>query len=188
MSLTREQVAAYLVITIADLAEQWYSWQEDTMAGYPDTSEVDARALWSASLWPGPLRPGSSSLSLASKLASHLPSLGLPVPPIFDGCTRVLGAADEAAASALYWQVAGTEFERATSSPLTARYILLAADEAHRWFRRCTDLLLAQLAMIEADFETAAAHAEQGYRLCRAWACNGTSACLGRAGPFGPAC
>lgn len=166
VSLTRERVAAYLVITVADLVEQWHSWQEDTMTGYPRTDDVDARALWIFSLWPGPLSPGSSALSLASKLASHLPSLGLPVPPIFDRCTRVLEADDEAAANALYWQAATVSVPLV--SPPAARHILLQAIRHNPWVAE-PHLLLAQLAMIEADFETAAAHADRGYRLCRAW-------------------
>jgi hypothetical protein len=164
--LTREQVAKYLVITVADLVEQWYSWQEDTMSGYPYTGQVESAPAWAATLWPGPFRPGSSSLSLASRLARHLPALGLPVPPIFDECTAVLAEADEAAAAALYWQAMNADVPLV--SPAVARSLLEQSIRLNPWVGE-PRLLLAQIALLEKDFDAAATHAEAGLRLLRGW-------------------
>lgn len=164
--LSPSQVAAFLVLTVADLVEQWYSWQEDTMSGYPATGDVPAAANWAATLWPGPFRPGSSALSLASRLAGHLAALGLPVPPIFDGCTKTLAQADEAAASALYWQVSMLDVPRVSSR--VPRSLLAEAVRLNPWVAE-PHLLLAQFALLEGEYDAAATHAHEGLRLLRCW-------------------
>jgi hypothetical protein len=165
-TLEREQIAAFLVITVADLAEQWYSWQEDTMSGYPHTGQVATAPAWAATLWPGPFRPGSSALALASRLARHLLHLGLPVPPVFDGCTSVLAAEDEAAAAALYWQVA--QLDVPLVAPAVARALLLQAVRLNPFVGE-PHLQLAQLALIEGDFDAAGRHAGRGLELLQNW-------------------
>jgi hypothetical protein len=164
--LSPHQIGTYLVVTVADLVEQWYSWQEDTMSGYPFTGQVPAKPLWSVTLWPGQLRPGSSILSLASRLARHLPDLDIPTPPIFGNCTKVLSKADEAAASALYWQV--TMLSTPHVSPEHARNCLDKAVE-HNPFIGEPYLLLAQIALIQDDFDAAYAYATAGLERCSEW-------------------
>jgi hypothetical protein len=164
--LSRVQVAQYLVITIADLLEQWYSWQENTMSGYPNTGDVATSERWAATLWPGSFRPGSSALSLASVLALHLPALGSRVPPIFGGCTKLLSGADESAAAGLYWYVANGETPK--DSPAVARKLLERAIAHNPWVGEL-HLLLAQIAMVQSDFAAAAEHAQAGGRLLSAW-------------------
>ena len=55
--------------------------------------------------WPGSARMLSQIAALG--LALQHPGLRaqLPLPPVFHGCSRALTAADEAAATALYWSV-----------------------------------------------------------------------------------
>nr|WKF59116.1 hypothetical protein HUO10_003625 [Paraburkholderia busanensis] len=164
--LTRRQTAMFLVVTVADLVEQWYSWQEDTMAGYPHTGHVPAAPLWSVTLWPGPFRPGSSALHLASRLARHLPALGVPVPPVFEACTRTLPQADEAAASALYWQVSAQGMPLV--QPRAARHLLEAAIERNPWVGE-PYLLLAQLDLMAGEFDAAREAALRGLALLSGW-------------------
>jgi hypothetical protein len=164
--LSAAQVAAFLVITVADLVEQWYSWQEDTMSGYPTTGDALTGPNWSATLWPGPFRPGSSALSLASRLARHLPALGLPVPPVFDHCTKTMEGADEAAAAALYWQAATLQGPHV--SPGVTRALLNEVVRLNPYVAE-PHLLAAQLALVESDFDSAAVHAAHGHRLLSAW-------------------
>jgi hypothetical protein len=164
--IDRRETAIYLVVTIADLIEQWYSWQEDTMSGFPEFGRVDAKLMWHATLWPGQFRPGSTALGLASRLARHLPDLDLPTPPIFAECTQVLDASDEAAASALYWQVASQSMPQV--SLVHARRCLEQAI-AHNPFVAEPRLLLAQIGLIDEDFESAARHAEAGLALISSW-------------------
>ncbi len=165
-ALDRRETGIYLVVTMADLLEQWYSWQEDMMSGYPEHGRVDAHALWSATLWPGQFRPASTVLSLVSRLARFLPELDLPVPPVFEGCARTLSPQDEAAASALYWQVATQSIPLV--SPLHATRCLEKAVELNPFVAE-PRLLLAQLALLADDFETARRHAEAGAELIASW-------------------
>lgn len=165
-ALTRRQTAVFLVVTIADLVEQWYSWQEDTMAGYPDTGRVPAAPLWSVTLWPGPFRPGSSALHLASRLARHMPALDLPVPPIFSACSQTLSSADEATASALYWQV--TSQSMPLVLPAHARRLTEATIAHNPWVGE-SYLLLAQLHLMAEEFDAAYLAARHGLTLLCEW-------------------
>ncbi|AOI68038.1 DUF6817 domain-containing protein [Burkholderia ubonensis] len=164
--LSPREVALFLVVTLADLVEQWYSWQEDTMASYPHTGRLDAQPNWAVTLWPGPFRPGSSALSLASRLARHLRGLAEPVPPIFAQCTAHLDSADEAAAAALYWQVATLQMPLVDREH--ARGMLARAVEMNPWVGE-PHLMLAQIDLVSGRFEDAEQHAGRGLALLRDW-------------------
>jgi hypothetical protein len=163
--LSSKEIFQYLVVTIADLLEQWYSWQEDTMARYPFAGEVGAVPHWSSTLWPGPFRPGSSALSIASKLAKHLPSLGEPVPPIFENCTMVLNQTDEASACALFWSVSSLSIPQVATDTTIALLEQCIALNPHVGEPH---LHLAQLFYMEGSFEEGVVHAQQGRRLIEA--------------------
>ncbi len=167
--LTRRQVGVFLIVSLADFAEQWHSWQDDIMDGYPmlQAADASARQHWSAALWPGPLRPTSRMLSVLSRLARHVPDLDVVVPPIFDGCTRQLSADSEAAAAALYGRVV----ERGIShvGVETAKSCLRQAIE-HNPHVAEPNLALAQLLLIEGDDEHALPLAERGLNLLIDWA------------------
>ena len=93
-NLTPRQVAAFIVVSAADIGEQWHSWQDEIFAGYPQQQRRDLKTNWAASLWPGPLKPPSNILSMLSHLLAPLASLpadtGIPVPPAFDHCRACL--------------------------------------------------------------------------------------------------
>lgn len=165
-ALDRRETGIYLVVTMADLLEQWYSWQEDTMSGYPEFGPVDAKTMWSATLWPGQFRPGSTALSLVSRLARFLPELDLPTPPVFERCTRVLSLDDEGAAAALYWQVATQSTPQV--SPVHARRLLERAVALNPFVAE-PHLLLAQIALLQDDFATAERHADAGAERISEW-------------------
>lgn len=107
--LSAAQVAAFIVVSMADTIEQWFSWQDDIYSHFPHVEHRLQKGHWAASLWPGPMRPTARMLhqiSLLGRGLSH-PALDglLPVPPVFDRCRATLSAADEAAATSLYWSV-----------------------------------------------------------------------------------
>ena len=108
--LTPYEVAAFIVVSMADTIEQWFSWQDEVYSRFPDTDSSRPQAVhWAASLWPGPMRPSARMLSQIAALGLALQHPGLrgqlPLPPVFNGCSQALTAADEAAATALYWSV-----------------------------------------------------------------------------------
>lgn len=101
LTLTPRQVAAFIVVSAADVGEQWHSWQDEIFAGYPHQERRDTSTHWAASLWPGPLKPPARILDMLSRLLQPLSTLpagtGIPTPPAFGHCTAVLDAGDEAA-------------------------------------------------------------------------------------------
>lgn len=102
-------VAAFLVVSMADTIEQWFSWQDDIFSRFPHVAHRPQATHWAASLWPGPMRPTGRMVSQIAALGRALqhPALRgqLPLPPVFDHCTALLAPADEAAAASLYWSV-----------------------------------------------------------------------------------
>src|SRR5690606_24928913 len=144
--LTPRQVAAFIVVTVADVGEQWHSWQDEIFAGYPYQQKRELDSNWAASLWPGPLKPPSNILHMLSRLLHVLHALpadtGIPIPPAFDHGKAILSAKNEAAPAALYWQVV-TRMHPLTESG-TATQLLESAVEHNPWVGE-PRLLLAQL-------------------------------------------
>lgn len=166
--LTKEQVGTFLVVTIADLAEQWFSWQDEVMSGYPfNMQKIEINTHWSAGLWPGPVRPSESTPSLLSQLALKLPQFDLQLPPIFNRCTQLLSPEDNAASVALYWQVISQEM-RLSATPNDAIQLLRASLGHNPSFAE-VHLMLAQLHLVKQEFTIAEYHANQGLQLLCDW-------------------
>lgn len=178
-TLTPRQVAAFIVVSAADIGEQWHSWQDEIFAGYPQQQRRDLKTNWASSLWPGPLKPPSNILSMLSHLLAPLSrssplspispisaDTGIPIPPAFDQCRATLSPRDEAAASALYWQVI-TRMHPLTEMD-SARHLLEAAVAHNPWVGE-PRLLLAQLALTTGDFDAAEQHAAAGLAALQAW-------------------
>lgn len=167
---TPRQVAAFIIASVADVGEQWHSWQDEVFAGYPNQQRRDLKTHWAASFWPGPLKPPSNIVSMLSHLLHALTSIktetGLPLPPAFDNCRGVLSPVDEAAASALYWQVV-TRMHPLTEQG-SARHLLEACVAHNPWIGE-PRVLLAQLALTEGDFAAAEQHAAAGLAALQAW-------------------
>ncbi|WP_313077341.1 DUF6817 domain-containing protein [Melaminivora sp.] len=109
--LSAYEVAAFVIVSMADTIEQWFSWQDEIYSRFPATDTTRRQAVhWAASLWPGPMRPTARMVSQVGALGQALqhPALAgqLPLPPVLGGCTQELTAQREAAAMALYWSVA----------------------------------------------------------------------------------
>ena len=103
-------VAAFIIVSMADTIEQWFSWQDDIYSRFPDTDLSRQQPVhWMASLWPGPMRPSGRMLHQINRLGLALqhPALKgvLPTPPVFNACTQAFSAGDDAAAASLYWSV-----------------------------------------------------------------------------------
>lgn len=170
LTLTPRQVAAFIVVSAADVGEQWHSWQDEIFAGYPHQERRDTSTHWAASLWPGPLKPPARILDMLSRLLQPLSTLpagtGIPTPPAFGHCTAVLDAGDEAAAAALYWQVI-TRMHPMTEMD-SAHHLLQAAIAHNPWVAE-PRLLLAQLALTAQDYDTALEQAAAGLAALQAW-------------------
>ena len=169
--LSMKDVAVFAIATIADIAEQWHSWQDELFPGFPGPSKPRrVQDHWAAALWPGPLKPTSTALSTLSRLAQPLsempPDWGIPTPPVFARCTARLDPADELAAATLYWQAVTRALPIASADP-TRR--ALEAAVAHNPYVAEPRLMLAQLALAAGQWDEAARQAGAGLALLSDW-------------------
>jgi len=102
VQLSRRDLGIFLVVTMADYAEQFFSWQ-DRLFGLPDSDGT--RHGGASALWPGDNRPGLW-MGLNAKLGLLAAQCDVaPLPPVFAGCTAKLEHKQECEARDLYWRV-----------------------------------------------------------------------------------
>ena len=170
MVLAAREVAIFIVVTMADICEQWYSWQDDIYSGYPNHEPRATEMHWAASLWPGPMRPTAYRISQIARLGRilHHPALQshVPMPPVFDDCRYDLPEDDEAAACALYWSV--IQQNQPLVSSATTLMTLEKASSLNPWVAE-PYLLLAQLHLTAHDYERAEIAATNGVHLLTCW-------------------
>lgn len=95
--LSRRELGIFLVVTMADYAEQFFSWQ-DRLFGMADGNGA-------ATLWPGDNRPGTW-MALNARLGLRAAACGAdPLPPVFARCTTGIERDAETRARDLYWDV-----------------------------------------------------------------------------------
>ncbi|VWX62891.1 conserved hypothetical protein [Burkholderiales bacterium 8X] len=164
------EVAAFLVVTMADFMEQWFSWQDDIFSGFPQVAHRPQGVHWMAALWPGPMRPSARMVHQVSRLGEALrhPALcdRLPLPPVFAGCAKGLTAADEAAATSLYWSVIQQD------QPLVqadATIAVLEQSVRHNPWVGEPQMLLAQLYLAAGRRDEARAAAESALQIFSQW-------------------
>ncbi|SFC66932.1 hypothetical protein SAMN05216344_1298 [Polaromonas sp. OV174] len=171
--LTPSEVAAFLVVSMADTIEQWFSWQDDIFSRFPQVQQRPQATHWAASLWPGPMRPSARMLHQISRLADALQHPGLkgllPLPPVFDTCRRSLSAADEAAAASLYWSVIQQDMPLLDLDVATA--LLEQAVRHNPWVGE-PQMVLAQLYLSAGRQAEAQAAAESALQCFSAWGCS----------------
>lgn len=164
------EVAAFLVVSMADFMEQWFSWQDDIFSGFPQVAHRPQSVHWMASLWPGPMRPSARMVHRISRLGEALrhPALSalLPLPPMFAGCTRALTAADEAAATSLYWSVIQQDQPLVQADAAIA--VLEQAVRHNPWVGE-PQMVLAQLYLSAGRRDEARAAAESALQLFSQW-------------------
>ena len=166
------EVAAFIVVSMADTMEQWFSWQDDIYSRFPQVQAERAQAVhWAASLWPGPMRPSGRMLhqiaALGRALQQH-PVLAqqLPLPPVFAGCTQALPAADDAAAAALYWSVIGQQHPLVDVD--VATQLLEQAVRHNPWVGE-PQMVLAQLYLSAGRTADALQAAQSALQLFSSW-------------------
>ena len=168
--LSAYEVAAFLVVSMADFMEQWFSWQDDIFSGFPKVAHRPQGVHWMASLWPGPMRPSARMVSQISRLGEALqhPALRdlLPLPPVFASCAEVLTAADEAACTSLYWSVIQQEQPLVQTDAAIA--VLEQAVRHNPWVGE-PQMVLAQLYLSAGRRDEARAAAESALQLFSQW-------------------
>ena len=168
--LTPYEVAAFIVVSMADTIEQWFSWQDDIYSRFPHVQHRPQPVHWAASLWPGPMRPSGRMLHQISALgqALHHPGLQglLPTPPVFEHCTKHLSQPAEAAAASLYWSVIQLDQPLVDMDAATA--VLEQAVRHNPWVGE-PQMVLAQLYLSAGRNKEAATASASALQAFSAW-------------------
>jgi len=167
----RELIRTFLIMTMADHADQYYSWQDKLF------NNQDGRFSFSgnnpATLWPGDGRPGlwMNSVSRLGILVRSSFSEGENpqpphIPPVFNNCTVILSPENERKARDLYWDAICNKTE--TSQHEEAEKLLLSAVELNPFIAE-PNAVLAQIYTVRKDNEKAARYASEAVRLLMQW-------------------
>jgi hypothetical protein len=174
IKVTQADAAEMLVETMADYAEQSFGWQSDLEASAAAEAAGGGGGgggggVGAGTLWPGAMAP-TLRLGTVSRFGAALRKSGAldeaRLPPCFDACRAVLGAAEELEARDLYWGVVGgaSGGDRAACVAQLARSSLLNpwVGEPH--------VLRAQLLLAEGAWAEARAAAALGLQALELWA------------------
>lgn len=183
--LSEEIMRLLVVFTMADVADQYFGWQDQLFGGLEGENSMllpgddDVTKHNSMALWPGSSKPGIW-MSYVSELCSVLvrvpddnteeESSGhddkhatMNIPPVFDNCTKILLREDEAKARDLYWSVV---MDLIPSQDVIDT--LLEASRLNPWFYEC-HVMLAQKYLHTNDNEKARIEAEHALELQMMW-------------------
>jgi hypothetical protein len=119
--LSPEILRILLVFTMADVADQYFEWQDVLFGGsdkinsmlVPGTDNISKHQ--SKNLWPGRSSPGiwmsyvSQLGMIASTYSPTDSNQERKIPPVFENCTQILSRELEIAAIELYWNVVMNE-------------------------------------------------------------------------------
>ena len=175
VNLTPEILRLLLVFTMADVADQYFGWQDELFGGNEMMNsmllpgEDDVSQHESHALWPGPSRPGLW-MSYVSQLGKVVRSFhdkelsgGLKPPPVFNECQEVLTRENELAAINLYWGVVS-----GSAAPEEAIDALEESAQLNPWFFE-SHVLLAQTFLHLNENMKAKYHAERALELQLVW-------------------
>jgi len=163
--LTPSAIRTIIILTIADICDQHFGWQDVLLDNTRGEFTLKGAAL--GPLWPGDGRPGlwMSGLSRLACLARSCEG-DCPLPPIFDCCTKELTAEDEAKALDCYWHAVCHE-NTVDKYDESAR-LLLAAIEANPFVAE-PHVLLAQIYNFQTKYEDAVRHATAALKIFLDW-------------------
>jgi hypothetical protein len=169
-------LAKFLLLTMADFAEQMHSWQDDMFENHNGWLAYDGQQP--AVLWPAQVRPARwmSALSRMGRLlqsakeqlaaAGHPAAEQLVLPPVFSNCTALLREEDQEAALQLYCRV--TDELRGPKQQEAAAAALEQAIK-HNPYAAEPHVLLAQLHLQAERWEEAEFEAAAGLKLLCDW-------------------
>ncbi|KAL6591556.1 hypothetical protein ACP70R_050059 [Stipagrostis hirtigluma subsp. patula] len=194
VALSRRVAAAFLLMTMADFSDQLFDWQDRLFDN--TNGRLEFRGNTWTSLWPGTGKPGLwvSSISRMGALYTLIvreeqiyiahrahaaagqqgddsitdrdEDIQLVIPPVFDGCTKVLNADDQKVARDLYWEAVCngdevTEWRKVEQ--------LLQQSIVKNPFVGEPHLLLAQVYLNMERYGEAQKQAEEGLKLLLEW-------------------
>ncbi|KAI4983368.1 hypothetical protein ZWY2020_023860 [Hordeum vulgare] len=192
VALSRRIAATFLMMTMADFSDQLFDWQDRLFDN--TNGRLEFRGNTWTSLWPGTGKPGLWTTSISRMgvlynlivreeeiyLAQRAHTTGkegndsstrdediaLVIPPVFDGCTKVLDADDQKAARDLYWEAVCSDDEATDRSKVEE---LLRQSVTKNPFVGEPRLVLAQMCLNAEMYEEAQEQAEEGLKLLLEW-------------------
>ncbi|KAL6640980.1 hypothetical protein ACP70R_019161 [Stipagrostis hirtigluma subsp. patula] len=186
VALPRRVVAAFVLMTVADSSDQNTDYMDQLFAN--DDGRLEYRGDNWGALWPGTGKPGLWMTAMSrlaavynliardeelERLAAGAgkeeddKALELVIPPVFEGCTRVLDPEDQKAARDLYWEAICSRDGDADG--WKAAEALLREATAKNPFVGEPQLVLAQVLLNTGRYEEALAAAEVGLRRLLEW-------------------
>ncbi|CAO2046940.1 unnamed protein product [Urochloa humidicola] len=194
VALSRRIAASFLLMTMADFSDQLFDWQDRLFDNANGRLEFSGNT-WT-SLWPGTSKPGLwvTSISRMGALYNLIvreeeiyiahrahaatgqqegdgstdrdEDIDLVIPPVFDGCTKVLNAEDQKVARDLYWEVVCSGDEASAWGKVEQ---LLQQSIAKNPFVGEPHLVLAQVYLNMERYSDAQIQAEEGLKLLLEW-------------------
>ncbi|KAJ6846065.1 uncharacterized protein M6B38_278480 [Iris pallida] len=190
----RRVVAAFVLMTMADFSDQLFGFQDDLFDNDNGKLEFAGNSPATA-LWPGNGKPGlwlnsisrmgalytlilrEEELYLAERKRTEEEAAvigterdeGLPmaIPPVFDGCTKILDAGEQVAARDLYWEaVCGGVGKREGLEKVEG---LLRESIGRNPYVGEPYVVLGQVYLGMRRYEEAERAAEEGVRLLLEW-------------------
>lgn len=184
--LSRRMVAAFVLMTMADFSDQYYSFQDELFDNENGRLEFTGNKF--TALWPGDGRPGlwMNSISRMGAIYNLIvreenifiqetitqksqdyndrdDDLELVIPPVFQYCTKLLDTEKQKAARDLYWDVMINH-----NRMETVEMMLKESCEKNRYVGE-PYLVLGQVYVSTGRFEEAEKVAEEGLRLIMEW-------------------
>src|SRR5581483_3380838 len=161
--VSRRDLGVFLVVTMADYAEQHFAWQDRLFA---NVDGDPTRAGNPHSLWPGDNRPGLW-MHLNARLGRLAAACGAdPLPPVFARCTADVAPAAERDARDLYWDAIVEASARDDAARAAER--LRAACERNPFVAE-PHVLLAQAMLNGGRWPEALAEARAALALLASW-------------------
>ncbi|WVZ73073.1 hypothetical protein U9M48_021422 [Paspalum notatum var. saurae] len=189
VALSRRIAATFLLMTMADFSDQLFDWQDRLFDN--TNGRLEFRGNTWTSLWPGTGKPGLWVASISRMAALYTlivreeeiyiaqqraqastddrdEDIDLVIPPVFNGCTRVLDADDQKVARDLYWD-AVCSGDEASSDHWPKVEQLLQQSIAKNPFVGEPHLVLAQVYLNMDRYAEAQVQAEEGLKLLLEW-------------------
>lgn len=180
--LPRRVVALFLLLTMADFADQFYGWQ-DILFGNEDGEFRYKGNGWHA-LWPGTCKPGlwltivsrmgvllnillHEDAAEQGELQHRFKALEIPLPEVFNKCTEILSPGNQSRSRDQYWEAIHIEARDRLVN--TAMPLLKSTCKLNPYVAE-PHLLLAHIYLTEGEYELAETEATEGVRLLLDWA------------------
>jgi hypothetical protein len=192
VSLSRRIVALFVLMTVADICDQYIDYQDKLYAN--EDGRLEFRGDNWGALWPGTCKPGLW-MNAASRLAALYnlilreeelytqerskmgeairlgrdEEMKLVVPPVFNHCTKVLDPKEQVAARDLYWEAMCSDDDgKGRRGWEEVEKILLESIRKNPFVGE-THLALAQVYLNMERYEDAGKEAEEGLKLLLEW-------------------